>query len=105
MAGGTGGKGKGPLQSARSQLIEDRSMGPEEWARFHGAMGPRGCGAMSHGREGREGLRGGHAMGPWAIVGGPRGMAPWDHAEPWTGRVEGAGMHWGPLWDHEAMGP
>ena len=36
-------------------------------------------------------------------------MEPWDHAEPWwaerAGRVEGAGMHWGPLWDHEAMGP
>ena len=78
---GPGGMEARRAGRAQSQLKKRGAWG-QEWVRGHGAMGPWGYGAMSHGRERREGQRGQACTG-----------------------AKGAGMHWGPLWDHEAMGP
>ena len=66
--------GAGRVGRAQSQLKKRGA------ARGHGAMGPWGYGAMSHGRERREGRRGQACTGALRAEGATIG--PWGH-EPW----------------------
>ena len=91
--------GAGRAGRAQSQLKKRGAWG-QEWARGHGAMGPWGYGAMSHGRERREGRRGQACTGAKGGE-GAHALSPQIQQTEERGRGQG-GME---PWDHRAMAP